>query len=323
MSLFWVLKWELCQALNTKYAQLYGLTLTSYSVVVTINSIYSLSTFENMNVIQEINRINQAELESGIVGTSASWHDQYKLSAWVYIGNLPTQLTEGDVLAVMSQWGEIEDINLVREEDTGKSRGFCFLKYEDSRSCVLAVDNFNGTKILGRSMRVDHVENYRLPKHLQEKAEHEEKLIEDDGLLKAGHAYEGSELANEFDICKGRDLFAPPVDDFHVNDQELSGHDEAKRKRKEERDRIRREREARRQEREEKKRLKRAKKLHEDEKKTHKKRDKKRAYPDSDESSHQYKKRHERKYDSESDSGSSRDQIKQRRVRRYDSDDER
>jgi RNA-binding motif X-linked protein 2 len=279
-----------------------------------------------MNVIQEINRINQAELESGIVGTSASWHDQYKSSAWVYIGNLPTQLTEGDVLAVMSQWGEIEDINLVREEDTGKSKGFCFLKYEDSRSCVLAVDNFNGTKILGRSMRVDHVENYRLPKHLQEKVENQDKIIKDGSSLKAGHAYEGSELANEFDISKGRDLFAPQVDQSKitgdVNDNDTKK--EAKRRRKEERDQIRREREVRRQEREEKKRMKRAKKLqHDDHKKKHKKRDRKRSYSDSDGSSHRNERHIERKYHSESDSESSKNQIRQRRIRRYDSDDER
>lgn len=47
----------------------------------------------------------------------------------------------------MSQYGEVEDINLAREEDTGKSRGFAFVKYEDARSCVLAVDNFVGVKV--------------------------------------------------------------------------------------------------------------------------------------------------------------------------------
>jgi RNA recognition motif-containing protein len=41
---------------------------------------------------------------------------------------------------------QVEDIHLVREEDTGKSRGFAFCKYEDARSCVLAVDNFVGVK---------------------------------------------------------------------------------------------------------------------------------------------------------------------------------
>ena len=57
------------------------------------------------------------------------------------------QLTEGDVICVMSQFGEVEDINLVRDEDTGKSKGFAFLKYEDARSCILAVDNLTGSKV--------------------------------------------------------------------------------------------------------------------------------------------------------------------------------
>mmetsp|Transcript_16880 Transcript_16880/g.41125 ORF Transcript_16880/g.41125 Transcript_16880/m.41125 type:complete len:147 (+) Transcript_16880:182-622(+) len=47
----------------------------------------------------------------------------------------------------MSQFGEIEDINLARDEDTGKSRGFAFVKYEDARSCILAVDNLVGIKV--------------------------------------------------------------------------------------------------------------------------------------------------------------------------------
>ena len=53
----------------------------------------------------------------------------------------------GDILCVMSQFGEIEDINLARDEDTGKSRGFAFVKYEDARSCILAVDNLVGIKV--------------------------------------------------------------------------------------------------------------------------------------------------------------------------------
>lgn len=261
-----------------------------------------------MNVIKEIDRINKLELDSGIVGTSASWHEQYKSSAWVYIGNLPTQLTEGDVLAVMSQWGEIEDINLVREEETGKSKGFCFLKYEDFRSCILAVDNFIGLKILGRSLRVDHVENYRLPKHVQEKIKNDGNVIEENGLLKAGHAYEGSELANDFDISKGQDLFAQPDGEAKVDSEK-----EAKRKRKEERDRIRREREIHRQEREEKRRL-----SHKHKEKKKDKR-KKQYSSDHDESSHSEKRRRKRRYDSESELSDSDGRQKDRK--RHDSDD--
>ena len=45
------------------------------------------------------------------------------------------------------RYGEIVNINLVRDKRTKKSKGFCFLAYEDQRSTVLAVDNLNGTKV--------------------------------------------------------------------------------------------------------------------------------------------------------------------------------
>ena len=50
---------------------------------------------------------------------------------------------------------------MVRDRETGKSKGFCFLKYDDQRSTVLAVDNFNGATLLGRTLRVDHSREYR------------------------------------------------------------------------------------------------------------------------------------------------------------------
>lgn len=47
----------------------------------------------------------------------------------------------------INRYGEIVNINLVRDKKTGKSKGFCFLCYEDQRSTILAVDNFNGIKV--------------------------------------------------------------------------------------------------------------------------------------------------------------------------------
>lgn len=42
---------------------------------------------------------------------------------------------------------QIVNINLVRDKKTGKSKGFAFLCYEDQRSTILAVDNFNGIRV--------------------------------------------------------------------------------------------------------------------------------------------------------------------------------
>lgn len=73
-------------------------------------------------------------------------------------GGLSLSLTEGDILTIFSQYGSPVYVKLVRDKDTGKSKGFGFLKYADQRSTVLAVDNLNGTEILGRRLRVDHSE---------------------------------------------------------------------------------------------------------------------------------------------------------------------
>jgi RNA-binding motif X-linked protein 2 len=70
--------------------------------------LYSYSVHEKLliefvnSVVKEINRINQKELDLGLSG--ASWHDEYKDSAYVFAGGLSTDLTEGDVITIFSQW---------------------------------------------------------------------------------------------------------------------------------------------------------------------------------------------------------------------------
>ncbi|ODV96070.1 hypothetical protein PACTADRAFT_49487 [Pachysolen tannophilus NRRL Y-2460] len=108
-----------------------------------------------MNSIRAIQELNQQELDNNI-SASASWHQQYKDSSYIYIGSLPFDLTEGDILTIFSQYGVPVDLKLVRDSKTGNSKGFGFLKYEDQRSTILAVDNLNGIKILDRTVKVDH-----------------------------------------------------------------------------------------------------------------------------------------------------------------------
>lgn len=45
---------------------------------------------------------------------------------------------------------------MVRDKESGKSKGFAFLKYEDQRSTDLAVDNLGGSTVMGRILKVDH-----------------------------------------------------------------------------------------------------------------------------------------------------------------------
>ncbi|CAL4936830.1 unnamed protein product [Urochloa decumbens] len=138
-----------------------------------------------MNPLTQVKRtqvINQKEALLGI-GEDASWHAKFKDSAYVFVGGVPFDLTEGDLLAIFAQYGEVVDVNLVRDKGTGKSKGFAFLAYEDQRSTILAVDNLNGAKVLGRIIRVDHVSKYK--KKEEEDEEERQQKREANGVCYA------------------------------------------------------------------------------------------------------------------------------------------
>lgn len=117
--------------------------------------------------INATKKLQEIELEEGYDG-NRSWHHQFKDSAYIYVGGLHAGMTEGDAVIVFSQFGEIVDVNIVRDKATGKSKGFAFICYEDQRSTILAVDNLNGHQLLNRTLRVDHVAKYKAPKKLDE-----------------------------------------------------------------------------------------------------------------------------------------------------------
>jgi RNA-binding motif X-linked protein 2 len=208
--------------------------------------------------VREVNRINERELDLAVEGR-ASWHDEYRDSAYIFVGNLDKRLTEGDVIAVFSQYGEILDINLPRvthnqEQSQGSAnagqssnsaataakpgdrRGFGFLLYEDQRSTVLAVDNLNGFALLGRTLRVDHVRDYKMPRRRDE----EGQTIEADAPSR-----------NAAPQITGRRSASPPPD-FAVEEDPMAAYiktsddKQERRRRKEERRQRREERERRR-----------------------------------------------------------------------------
>ncbi|KAL6497072.1 hypothetical protein OROGR_029001 [Orobanche gracilis] len=148
-----------------------------------------------LTLVKRIQDINKREANLGL-SEEASWHVKYKDSAYVFVGGIPFDLTEGDLLAVFSQYGEVVDVNLVRDKATGKSKGFAFLAYEDQRSTILAVDNLNGAQILGRVIRVDHVAKYK--KLEEEDEETKQKKREERGVCRAFQKGE----CNRGDSCK-------------------------------------------------------------------------------------------------------------------------
>ena len=125
-----------------------------------------------LSKIKQIQRLNEEELKYGIP-ESASWHYKYRDSSYIYISGFPKEVTEGDLVIVFSQYGEIVDVRIVRDKKTGKSKGFGYICYEEQKSTILAVDNLNGIKIGGNLILVDHVEEYKLPKEFEQSDDEE------------------------------------------------------------------------------------------------------------------------------------------------------
>ncbi|GET89435.1 hypothetical protein, conserved [Leishmania tarentolae] len=57
-------------------------------------------------------------------------------------GSTP-QISEGDIVTVFSQFGEIVDVRFVRHRKTGRFLGTAFVKFKDYRSGILAADELN------------------------------------------------------------------------------------------------------------------------------------------------------------------------------------
>lgn len=53
--------------------------------------------FRNM---RNVKKLSEQELKNL---PKSSWHDEYRSSAWIFVGGLPYDLSEGDVLAIFSQ----------------------------------------------------------------------------------------------------------------------------------------------------------------------------------------------------------------------------
>ena len=50
----------------------------------------------------------------------------------IFVGNLPFNVNEADLTDVFSQFGNIMELRLVRDKNTGNSKGFAFVQFENA-----------------------------------------------------------------------------------------------------------------------------------------------------------------------------------------------
>mmetsp|Transcript_18531 Transcript_18531/g.37668 ORF Transcript_18531/g.37668 Transcript_18531/m.37668 type:complete len:109 (+) Transcript_18531:280-606(+) len=71
-------------------------------------------------------------------------------------GGLHEELVQEDIVCCFEQFGTVDHAKLpLRHDGTTKNRGFAFVRFQDPRSCELAIDNMQEVEIAGRKLRVE------------------------------------------------------------------------------------------------------------------------------------------------------------------------
>ena len=73
----------------------------------------------------------------------------------LYIGNLPYGVTEEDIRAKFSEFGELAKIDLIMDRFTGESKGFGFIEYASNSDADKAIKSMNGAQFGGRILKVN------------------------------------------------------------------------------------------------------------------------------------------------------------------------
>jgi RNA recognition motif-containing protein len=73
----------------------------------------------------------------------------------IYVGNLPYNVSEGDLNSLFAQYGEVTSANVITDRMTGQSKGFGFVEMAQSSQAQDAIAQLNGKEFQGRSLTVN------------------------------------------------------------------------------------------------------------------------------------------------------------------------
>ena len=73
----------------------------------------------------------------------------------LFVGNLPFKTTEDSLRGHFSQFGEVAQVRIMTDRDTGKPRGFAFVEMSNDDEAERAVAALNGKEFEGRPLTVN------------------------------------------------------------------------------------------------------------------------------------------------------------------------
>lgn len=73
----------------------------------------------------------------------------------LYVGNLSFSTTEDELRALFAQAGTVQSADLIKDRDTGNSKGFAFVTMSTQAEAEEAIKKFNGYSLGNRELKVN------------------------------------------------------------------------------------------------------------------------------------------------------------------------
>ena len=83
----------------------------------------------------------------------------------IYVGNLPYSINESGLEEEFASCGEVEQVNLITDRETGRSKGFGFITFTTPEAVTAAIEK-NGIELDGRKIRVSQAQE-RAPRRTE------------------------------------------------------------------------------------------------------------------------------------------------------------
>lgn len=73
----------------------------------------------------------------------------------IYVGNLSYDATEDDIQTAFEEYGQVSSCSIIKDRETGRSRGFAFVEMNDGEQAKQAIEALNLQEIAGRRVTVN------------------------------------------------------------------------------------------------------------------------------------------------------------------------
>lgn len=81
------------------------------------------------------------------------------ISSKIFVGNLNFATTDEELRQLFGEIGEVVDIHIPKDRETGRPRGFAFVRFAAEEQAKQAVEQFHGREVGGRALRLDIAED--------------------------------------------------------------------------------------------------------------------------------------------------------------------